>query len=339
MKDPYLSAVRAKLDSRKDEVLNSNENNFLNLLKYFLTYLDTEPVLNAIEKELEAILSDEEKVGITNDMNAIAKCVQNLPDDEKKRAAYIYLITRELCETTNNNKRFEILYYVANQGTGKINDTIDTYKDQFFRLFYTYLDEQIDDGDLLLYILERYKGLTQAFDREQVFKMTVNNSRHIEDVLDKHLRRFLMLSGIDYPFSKPRTEIGEADVVVKFDREKPLPLEVKLYDGSNYPKSRIRQGFRQALLYAESYNSPIGHLVIFNLSNSYIQIGDESTASNIPKIAIKNRTIFFTIINVKPADKTASKVTDLDIVKINIEYLSESLSNREQEQEEVKDSV
>ena len=198
-------------------------------------------------------------------------------------------------------------------------------------------DERCDDGELLLSLLQKYKRLIEAFDREEIFSLTARNAGHKEDVLDRHLRRFLMASGIEYPFSTPRIVPEETGVVVPGEQAKPLSLAVKLFDGNQYPKSRIRQGFKRAVQYAKDYNGTAGYLVIFNLSDSLIQIGDTSTAGKASSIEWNERVIFFIIINVMPVDRSAGALPHHDVVLIDREYLSESWSECESEREQEKE--
>ena len=107
--------------------------------------------------------------------------------------------------------------------------------------FCSYVDERIDDGDLMLYMLSRYQRDCAWFDLSTLAELADSaESRKLEEVLDHHLRTWLFREGIDYPFSTPRSPSGRADVIV-WEGEQPLAIEVKVFDGADRDLGHISQ--------------------------------------------------------------------------------------------------
>ena len=134
--------------------------------------------------------------------------------------------------------------------------------------------------------------------------------------LDKKLREFLFISGIDYPYSTPLSPEGRADILAVIN-EKPIPLELKIFTGAN--RGHIKAGFTQSLLYSNNYNSPMGYLIIFNVSNKELKFSTSS--SELPqRIIFSGKTIFIIIINIYPHEESASTRT-IEVFEITEDYL------------------
>jgi len=314
----YLKNLRVKLQERKDAVLRAKFAYLESHLKTFLNFVSTQPVLSTITLELEESVPTEEKNKLIKKLESFEQYGLSLPEDERKQALYLLVIAKYMTNQKYSGDFFQKMtgYFQY----GEIDKCADEYTEQLFLPLYHYYDERIDDSDLLLYLLLRYKRLCEWFDRDQLYNLAMEDSSKREAVLDLHLRRFLMQEGFNYPFSTPHSPKGRADIVVHIE-EKPLPLEVKIFDGDNYGKSYLKRGLNQALKYAEDYHQPMGYLVVFNMSEKLLQFGKNSSDDYFPKIEVQNKTIFVIPVNVHPITVPASKEKEAEIVLIEEEYL------------------
>jgi len=188
---------------------------------------------------------------------------------------------------------------------------------QFFKPIYNYIVEKISEVDMILYMLLRYKIFTEWYNKELLFDLYSNNQEVGESILDRDIRKFLFLSGLDYPYSKPRSPVGETDILA-IVKEKPIPLELKIFKGDN--RDHIKNGFTQTLLYSTDYNSSIGYLVIFNVSDKELKFNLSKT--EIPQRAeFSGKTIFLITVNIFPHSQPASK-RKLDVYEIEEDYLT-----------------
>ena len=82
--------------------------------------------------------------------------------------------------------------------------------------------------DALLYLIIKAKAYSEWYKKEELFNVYNSDTPRGEYNLDKKLREFLFESGIDYPYSTPRSPEGEADIIAVI-KERPIPLELKIF--------------------------------------------------------------------------------------------------------------
>lgn len=123
--------------------------------------------------------------------------------------------------------------------------------------------------------------------------------------MDSSLREYLFNQGVDFPFSKPSSPSGEVDVL-SIVKEKPVPLEVKVFDNEGKTQSHVKQGVIQAYCYAKDYGEPSAYLVVFNVSERELFFKLNST--EIPqRVVMGDKTIYLFIVNLFCFEETASK--------------------------------
>ncbi len=317
---PGLKNLRVKLQERKDAVLRADFDHIQGHLRTFLSFVESIPALSAIMSEAKRILTPEGEQEIQEKIDrGMHEYVDfDLPSDEGKRAATIFLLLKFL---SNDDPKFNFLGKTSlvfrNTGSQAINEL----KDQVFIPLYHYVDEKIDDADLLLYILWKYKRVVEWFKRDDLHAKVMESQGKKEAMLDSHLREYLFHEGIDFPFSSPLSPQGRADVVIP-DHEKPLALEIKLFDNENYKKNYIKKGFNQALKYAADYGQPAAYLVVFNLSGEAIEIGDQKGGEFFPTVNARNKTVFFIVVDLKPPEYSASEQKPKQPIRIDEAYLT-----------------
>lgn len=188
-------------------------------------------------------------------------------------------------------------------GITNIDAIAHVFLEQFFRPVYNHIIERIIEIDAFLYRIIRIKAYIEWYKKEELYQLYISDTTKGEYNLDKKFREYLFESGIDYPYSKPISPEGEADILTVI-RENPIPLELKIFTGDN--RSHIKQGFTQAYLYSRDYNTPIGYLVVFNVSEKELKFS--VTSAEVPqRIAFGDKPIFIITINIYPHVEPASR--------------------------------
>lgn len=188
-----------------------------------------------------------------------------------------------------------------------------------------YVYDQLNEGSAVLYLLEKYKKRCEWFYKEYLRNLYEKSNGIQEKVLDDDLRKFLFEQGIDFPFSKPASPSGEADVIGLLHTDDPLVLEVKIFDRKkNYRKDRIIDGFRQIVSYSNDYNKPIGYLLVFNMDVAEVDIVTKQNDNRWPyRVILAGKTYFIMFVNIPPLDtKTASKRGKIDKIVLREEELT-----------------
>jgi hypothetical protein len=229
-----------------------------------------------------------------------------LPDNHTECAA-VHLRLLETLADHDPNKTIPHFNFIFGKGSNRYQDMYEDFFEQVLVPFCSFIDERIDDGDLLLYMLCRYQRECVWFEAKALADLAqTTDSRKLEDVLDKHLRSWLFREGIDYPFSKPSGPSGEADVVV-WQGEEPLPLEVKVFDGGDRDLGHVSQGLWQAHRYAQDYNKPFGYLMTFNTSGHLLAFENNVATSGPPCVVVSGMNVFAVTVNLIAGRPSASK--------------------------------
>jgi len=294
-----------QLQIRASQVLQSRRDTCASNLSLFFDFLNEEHFFNSL---LDDLIAD----GLPTDYPAILDREVNYPDDyrEKLRVCLATLYKVKNKKVTP----FGLVSMVT--GIRNTNDQTLLFLELFFNPFYDYLLEKLLVFDNLLYLLIRFKASSEWYTKDTLFSSYLEDTSKGEVTLDKKLREFLFNAGIDYPFSTPKSPSGETDILT-YIKERPLPIEVKVFKGAN--KAEIKQGFVQAVSYSIDYNSPIGYLVVFNVSENNLMFQLKNNRAPY-RITYGDKTIFIIVININSQMKTASRRKSLPPV-IDEEYL------------------
>lgn len=188
-----------------------------------------------------------------------------------------------------------------------VNATLRNFNDVVVEPFIDYLDERLAAETDLLYLLERYKFRVQWFEHQRLWDKYNADTVRGEQGLDEDLRRFLFEQGVDYPFSQIATPAGRIDVAVLDDSDRPLPIEVKLFDGKSYGSSYLRKGVGQALRYAEDLGQPDSYLVIFNLTDRALELpSDDPGAGWPPRLHVQNQIVYMIVVPTAPRSSAST---------------------------------
>jgi hypothetical protein len=142
-----------------------------------------------------------------------------------------------------------------------------------------------------------------------------------EKNLKQHMFEFLFDQGLPFHV-EPTTASGKPDVVSLDDSQHPFIGEVKIFDPERSKgRSDIKEAFSQVYRYCWDYNEPLGHLIVFNVSNKQLNVELPSAPDGIPRFEHNHKTIFLTVIDVHEHEGTASTRGIAETVTISVAEL------------------
>jgi hypothetical protein len=309
--------LRVKLHERRNRLYKSDYNKYDNELGFFLDWLDKYEYIRGIIGEIEAASLDFER---WRDSGGVGHHGVSYPDTEIDRAKACLMVLRE-----GDTRR----YASTISDSTHFDEMLRDYTEAFVDPLVSYIEDLIEEGSEILSTLLRYKRRVEWFEAAELHALYEEDTRHGEDSLDRHLRRYLLDQGIDFPFSQPRSPSGEVDVAAALGSDDPLSLEVKLFlPDAGKDKGYVRQGFGQAYRYASDYGVPVGYLLIFNLTPKALIFETETKrAGSPPAIQYGDKTIFLIAVDSHPDRPSASKDRELDREVITEQYLLEGIDD------------
>jgi hypothetical protein len=199
---------------------------------------------------------------------------------------------------------------------GNFEEAVELVTTEVVTPLVQYLASRLGTESQMLHLLGRFKRQVEWFEQRELFEGYTSNTQQGEDVYDRRLRRFLFGEGIEYPFSKPRSASGEADIIADIDANDPLVCEIKLFDGDRYGAAYIGKGLRQAVRYAHDYVKAVGHLLVVNLSDKRLSLpSDGDSDQHPPRIVTEGVTVFMVVVQGKPRP-SASKEGKVETVQV-----------------------
>jgi hypothetical protein len=302
MRFPYLKTARVKHQERKNACLRANYTSAQQYTSQYLSFIKTDPVIRGIVSEI-SLISQNKYIDI-NLLVDSTQCLLKVPCDRIDCAAFQLRLLEILSDPEMEIPEFDMIF---GGGSNHYQDIFNDFFEQVLVPLCSYIDERIDDGDLLLYMLTRYQREGAWFEHQSLCKLAEqSDSRKLEEAMDSHLRAWLFREGIDYPFSKPHSPSGEADIIV-WHGEEPLPIEVKVFDGRDRDCGHVKQGLWQAYRYAADYSKPFGYLVVFNTSGDILSFEGNAAAEGPPCVPVGDRNVFAVTVSASPKHGTASK--------------------------------
>src|SRR5689334_21240162 len=139
-------------------------------------------------------------------------------------------------------------------GHGDFNQSSGIYKDWYVTPLFDYLDEVLDDSNVILATLARYKHKVEWYRRDEVLALYVEDTLRGEKRLKKHMFEFLFDQGLPFHVEST-TASGKPDVVSLDNSEHPFIGEVKIFDPDRSKgSSGVREAFSQVYRYCWDYN-------------------------------------------------------------------------------------
>jgi hypothetical protein len=308
----HVHNLRSRIQEWRNRLYRSNYNTINNEFVLFWKKMHAEPMVQAILKQVILLhpLTGDKRAETYKQMLDDANWFEF--SEHTHQAAMVYHMQMEALEQKSSINSVVFDVYHSND--------FDTSRDKFVEMMVhpiiDFINDQLDEANLVLYLLEKYKRRVEWFTHGELLARFMSHEGIKEDIFDADLRRYLFDQGVDYPFSKPRTSTGDADIVGMIDANNPLIVEVKYYDGGDYKKNRILKGFTQIVNYTEQYNKNIGYLVVFNLTAVQINIESDDNTNQFPaRVNFNNKDYYIVIVGLN-FDKSASTLGKLKAEKV-----------------------
>lgn len=238
---------------------------------------------------------------------------------ERENAAIGYEVLRRFAASQATDPQgYGYMKYV---GMGNLGQTLDLFRESYLEPFYEFIDEQVEDRNIILAELIRFKHTTEWFRREDLWRRWTNNSARGEWQLTLALCEFLYKQGIEFSI-EPTSASGEADLVSIQQTKDPLVADVKVFDPtSSRGSAYIKKGFHQVYRYLHDYNKPVGYLIVFRVTDKQIHISTSEEPVDIPRVSVADKTIFVIQIDIFPHKEPASGRPVSDIEEISEDEL------------------
>ena len=316
----YTHFLKEQLREKYQRVLVSNAHRtiFQNI-KYLMDFIKEEAVLNGIMNETCERFSFEFESKKYVEIEHFPKLAI--------QAAYSYqalVFYGELYEYNN-------LYSKLRLRTGDLILDNERYyigelTNSFLKSIVDYLSDSLENTNLALYLLEKYKKRTEWFTHQKLLEAYKQATKNYEQIFEDDLRLFLFDQGIEYPFSTPKTPLGRADIVGELENPNPLIVEIKIWDSEkSYRINRVIEGFSAIVGYSNAYHKSVGYLVIFNCEQIEIEFELENPRKDfIPMIQIGEKSYFLIVVNLN-FDTSASNLGKLKTVQIKESELTEGI--------------
>lgn len=175
------------------------------------------------------------------------------------------------------------------------NDAVNSFIDNFVEPLFEYIDEQLDDQNMLLSLLIKYKNITEWFEREKLRNLWKNDTSKGEEKLALDLYKFLYSQGLEFHV-EPKSSVGRIDLISEQSGDERLLVDAKVF---NRNKCHIIGGFNQIYTYALNYNQAYGCLVVYNVTEQPLAFDFKSPDDrNYSHLFFNNKSIFAIIIDI-----------------------------------------
>ena len=306
-----LLDLRVKLRTRHSRISSCNHDDFLGLSKQFFAFLNNSPILRAVISELLA-----RNPKTIAEVKTAARGSQLYGETDDDAATLAYVIWQKFASQDSPTEFIEHTHI-----GGGLADMLETFRDSYVEPLFDYLDEVLEDGNVVLATLVRYKKKVEWYRRSEVLSLYEGDTSRGEKRLAKHMYEFLFDQGLPFHV-EPAAASGRPDVVSLEDSGQPFIGDVKIFDpDSGRGPSYIKKGFYQVYRYCWDYNHPIGHLVVFNVSSKQLRVELPSQPDGVPRFEYNHKTIFLTVIDVHEHQGTASTRGIADTVTIPADEL------------------
>jgi hypothetical protein len=294
-----LQDIRFKLQKRIKRLQTIEPIDFGAELIRFWGFFDSNDLLLMTAAELQAAYPN-----VRAEWDALPRGQLLCGTTEAESAAIGYEILRRVAGS--DDKGYAFMNYV--EPVGDLSKMMERFCETYLEPLYEYLDEHLEDRNIVLAELVRFKHLAEWFRRQQLWAKFTEESRLGERNLAFAVYEFLYEQGIDFHI-EPTSASGEADMVSAQQSRNPLVADVKVYDpGSSRGHSYIRKGFHQVYRYLQDFNQPVGYLVVFAASDKQLQVTtSETQPTKVPSLTINQKTIFLIQIDIFPHSDPASR--------------------------------
>ena len=315
-----LRDLRSKLRTRHSRISSCDHTEFYALTKQFFAFLNSQSVLKAVISELLG-----RNPSSVKEAQTVGESSQVYGETAEQAATIGYVKWRELETKDISASTYDFIR------AGSIEKGLDRFRDWYVEPLFDYLDETLEDGNVVLATLVRYKQKVEWYKRSEVLKHYEEDTSRGERRLKQHMFEFLFDQGLPFHV-EPSSASGEPDVVSLDNSQHPFIGEIKIFDPERSKgPSYIKKAFYQAFRYCWDYNEPLAYLIVFNVSHKQLRVELPSDPDGVPRFEYNHKTIFLIVIDVHEHDGTASTLGMPTTVTITAAELVQEAEEAEKE--------
>jgi hypothetical protein len=351
MNQNVIENLKIQLNRRAQKVCEAHYSTMVIHLNTFCKFIQNNPILYNIINQIQILhpISDEQATDIYNQIQDInnknnlhlnfgeestppitdtggfvfippqtyTNITQSVLDDTSIIAStYAYLLQYiKRLENTGDNERERL--YLALCSFHHSFDKSELVK-RFFEIYVEpivrYLEESLDNIQLNLHLLARYKKRSEWFYQEELRKLAnAKDNPSNEDLLNlpenkskpkydqkeirlaENLYAFLFDEGLDFHVEE-KSPHGRIDLII--DIAGGIGVEVKVFSGK---ADNIKKGINQLRQYMDEYQMPVGYLAIFNISPKRLDFPGTQSENKIHYFTHNCKTIYLIDIHIPPA--------------------------------------
>lgn len=291
-----LYKLVSKLRNRRALIAACSHQEFLSYSRQFLAFVEATPALKALVIGLLARNSECEKRAraAMQAQTAFASGPTSLGDTAEEAATIAYVRWKAFA---SQDLPLGFIIDAAGGAQGSLN----AYRRWYVEPLFDYLGEALEDGNVVLATLARYKHKVEWYRRAQVLSLYQSDTTRGEALLKRHMFEFLFDEGLSFQV-EPTSASGEPDVV-SLESGQPFIGDAKVFNGAN--PGQIKKGFHQVHRYCSDYNEATGYLIVFNVSEKQLTV-DLPSSGGIPRFEYSHKTIFLVSIDICEHVGTAS---------------------------------
>jgi hypothetical protein len=301
-----LRDLRLKVRTRRSNICSCGHREFLPLSKQFFSFLAANPLLTSVIAELLA--RHPKSIEEANTPNT---SLQVYGGTAEEAATIAYTKWKRFSEQERLQE-----FYNHTFGSDGVDGALSRYRDWYVEPLFEFLDEVLEDSNIILGTLMRYKCKVEWYRRQELQRLFAENTSQGERTLAKHMYEYLFDQGIPFHV-EPQSASGRPDVIALDDSEHKYVGDAKVFDASGRGATYIKKGLFQVYQYCCDYNEAVGHLIVFNVSNKHLHFNFPSGADGIPRFEYNHKTIFVTVIDIYEHEGTASTRGIPDTVTIS----------------------
>lgn len=302
-----IEIEKAKLLRRAERVIHSSDNLLLFNLRNFWGHLEVSPIFRPIIIDAENANQQSVNFHVTNILNASGKYLEN---EVEKFAVYTVLFKTLL----SPNKNLNDVRKIIERHVGPFGNEAELVKKYFLEIYFLFfldiLIEKLNDKELVLHSLVRFKQECEWFRSAELSELYELNKSKGEKKLAQQLYRYLFNEGIEL-YIEPSSTSGEIDLIADQKTKNKLLIEAKIFNGKTSKKSIIN-GFQQIYNYCNDYNENIGYLIIFKTCEDNLQLNLDQSEEKLSFCTFNNKLIYFLLIDIHNYEKSASKRGELN---------------------------
>jgi len=308
-----LTDLRVKLRTRRSRIVSCAYEDFLPQTKQFFDFLDGNSVLTAAVSELLA--RNQESVAKVQSLTPHQRQQVRVTGDTAEEAATIgYVVWREFASQDRLDGFHSFIL------PGNFDQASGVYRDWYVEPLFDYLDETLDDANVVLAMLIRYKQKVEWYRRSELLMLYESDTSKGEKSVKQHMFEFLFDQGLAFHV-EPAAASGEPDVVSLQDAQHRFIGEVKIFDSESRGKTYIKKAFYQAYRYCLDYNEPLAYLIVFNVSKRQLRVELPSDREGVPRFEYNHKTIFLVVIDIHEREGTASTLGVAETVTLSASEL------------------